>query len=45
MTRNAVRKVPGAPSKRDDVGAFPASRPFEYVEIMERSIVWPGDED
>jgi hypothetical protein len=24
---------------------FPARRPFEYAEIMERSIVWPGDED
>jgi hypothetical protein len=25
--------------------AFPMRRPFEYAEIMERSIVWPGDED
>ena len=24
--------------------AFPESRPFEYAEIMERPIVWPGDE-
>src|SRR5262249_34544118 len=24
---------------------FPARRPFEYAEIMERSIVWPGDEE
>ena len=24
---------------------FPLRRPFEYAEIMERSIVWPGDED
>jgi Domain of unknown function DUF29 len=24
--------------------AFPATRPFEYPEIMERPIVWPGDE-
>jgi hypothetical protein len=23
---------------------FPASRPFDYVEIRERPIVWPGDE-
>jgi hypothetical protein len=23
---------------------FPAARPFEYVEIMERPVVWPGDE-
>jgi Domain of unknown function DUF29 len=23
---------------------FPIRRPFEYPEIMERSIVWPGDE-
>ncbi len=23
---------------------FPASRPFEFAEIMERPIVWPGDE-
>ncbi len=23
---------------------FPARRPFEYAEIMDRSIVWPGDE-
>jgi hypothetical protein len=26
------------------VSVFPASRPFEYAEIMERSVVWPGDE-
>jgi Domain of unknown function DUF29 len=24
---------------------FPVRRPFEYAEIMERSIVWPGDEE
>ena len=24
---------------------FPVRRPFEYAEIMERPIVWPGDED
>jgi len=24
--------------------AFPATRPFEYPEFMERPIVWPGDE-
>jgi Domain of unknown function DUF29 len=24
---------------------FPTQRPFEQVEIMQRSIVWPGDED
>jgi hypothetical protein len=24
--------------------SFPASRPFDYGEIMERPIVWPGDE-
>ena len=24
--------------------AFPATRPFECPEIMERAIVWPGDE-
>ena len=23
---------------------FPANRPFEYAEIMERPVVWPGDE-
>jgi hypothetical protein len=23
---------------------FPASRRFDYAEIMERPIVWPGDE-
>ena len=23
---------------------FPATRPFDYAEIMERSVVWPGDE-
>jgi hypothetical protein len=22
---------------------FPVHRPFEYAEIMERSIIWPGD--
>ena len=24
---------------------FPTQRPFEQLEIMQRSIVWPGDED
>jgi Domain of unknown function DUF29 len=24
---------------------FPERRPFDYADIMERSIVWPGDED
>jgi hypothetical protein len=24
---------------------FPVQRPLEYAEIMQRSIVWPGDED
>jgi hypothetical protein len=23
---------------------FPANRPFDYTEIVERPIVWPGDE-
>jgi Domain of unknown function DUF29 len=23
---------------------FPATRPYEYSEIMERPVVWPGDE-
>ena len=23
---------------------FPAARPFEFAELMERPIVWPGDE-
>ena len=27
------------------LSAFPVRRPFEYAEIMERSIVRPGDED
>jgi hypothetical protein len=27
------------------LSVFPVTRPFEYAEIMERSIVWPGDED
>jgi Domain of unknown function DUF29 len=27
------------------LSAFPMRRPFEYAEIMERSIVWPGDEE
>jgi len=27
------------------VSLFPTRRPFEYSEIMERSTVWPGDED
>ena len=27
------------------LGMFPARRPFEHAEIMQRSIVWPGDED
>jgi len=27
------------------LSAFPARRPFDYAEVMERSIVWPGDEE
>jgi Domain of unknown function DUF29 len=27
------------------LSVFPVRRPFDYAEIMERSIVWPGDED
>jgi hypothetical protein len=27
------------------VSLFPERRPFEYTEIVERSIVWPGDEN
>jgi hypothetical protein len=27
------------------LSVFPVRRPFEHAEIMERSIVWPGDED
>ena len=27
------------------LSVFPVQRPFDYAEIMERSIVWPGDED
>jgi Domain of unknown function DUF29 len=27
------------------LSVFPPKRPFEYAEIMERSIVWPGDEE
>ena len=26
------------------LSVFPATRPFDYAEIMERPIVWPGDE-
>jgi predicted nucleic acid-binding Zn-ribbon protein len=26
------------------VNAFPATRPYEFQEIMERPVVWPGDE-
>jgi Domain of unknown function DUF29 len=26
------------------LSAFPATRPYEFSEIMERPIVWPGDE-
>ena len=26
------------------LSAFPEPRPFEFAEIMERQIVWPGDE-
>jgi hypothetical protein len=24
---------------------FPPKLPFEYSEIMERPVLWPGDED
>jgi hypothetical protein len=27
------------------LSVFPLRRPFEYTEVMERSIVWPGDEE
>jgi Domain of unknown function DUF29 len=27
------------------LSVFPAERPFDYAEIMERPIVWPGDEE
>jgi hypothetical protein len=27
------------------LGVFPVRRPFDYAEIMERPIVWPGDEE
>jgi Domain of unknown function DUF29 len=27
------------------LSVFPVRRPFDYAEIMERSIVWPGDEE
>jgi hypothetical protein len=27
------------------LSVFPLRRPFDYAEIMERSILWPGDED
>jgi hypothetical protein len=27
------------------LSVFPVQRPFEYAEVMERSIVWPGDGD
>jgi hypothetical protein len=27
------------------LSVFPVRRPFEYAEVMERSIVWPGDEE
>jgi len=26
------------------LNAFPTARPYEYEEIMERPVVWPGDE-
>jgi len=26
------------------LGVFPVRRPFDYAEIMERPIIWPGDE-
>ncbi|MGA8444658.1 MAG: DUF29 domain-containing protein [Roseiarcus sp.] len=26
------------------LSSFPVSRPYEYSEIMERPVVWPGDE-
>jgi hypothetical protein len=26
------------------MGVFPVQRPFDYPEIMDRPIVWPGDE-
>jgi hypothetical protein len=27
------------------LSVFPANRPFEYAEIMERPVIWPGYED
>jgi Domain of unknown function DUF29 len=37
--RDEAAGEPGLPLR-----AFPETRPFEYAEIMERPIVWPGDE-
>ena len=37
--RDEAARETGLPTR-----TFPASRPFDYAEIMERPIVWPGDE-
>jgi Domain of unknown function DUF29 len=38
-------RLEGASETGLPMSGFPIRRPFEYAEIMERSIVWPGDED
>jgi hypothetical protein len=46
MAKSAVHEETKRPvAKEADLRVFPVRRPFEYAEIMERSIVWPGDED
>jgi len=37
--RDEVSSETGLP-----LNAFPAARPYEFAEIMERPVVWPGDE-
>ena len=38
-------RLEAANETRLPLSHFPARRPFEHADIMQRSIVWPGDED
>jgi Domain of unknown function DUF29 len=38
-------RIEASPETGLPLSVFPTRRPFEYAEIMERSIVWPGDEE
>ena len=44
MGRDAVREKVATPSKEADLYSWAVRPPFDFSEIMERRVVWPGDE-